>query len=379
MNILILNSSENCFATQSIIKAGERHGHKMVVLDPAYFSPLVSNIEAGYDRVYDLLPKSPTRITLKEIDAIVPRIGNNLIYKSYVVEHLSENLGIYSVQSASGIRAAANKFHTLQLCSRYGIKTPTTIYAKASNNIEFLIEKAGGIPLIIKYNYGSQGAGVMLMESRKSAVSTIEGLLKNKSDFIVQEYIESRGTDTRAVVMGDKVVVAYQRIARKGDFRSNLSRGGTGELIKLSADDEITCVNASKAIGLEVSGVDLIKDTKGVTYLNEINSNFGFKGQKITGIDIGEHLVRYLENRELTGKTTTAKSPDFYYEKLKTQNKSLWDHLQFFLENRRIKEIYDKTKGREILYKDVSGKKSFRKIKSVYDIYRIVFDTFLIK
>jgi ribosomal protein S6--L-glutamate ligase len=379
MNILILNSSERCFATQSIIAAGEKHCHKMIVLDPVYFSPLISSVEAGYDRVYDLLPKTATRITIREIDAIIPRIGNNLIYNSYVVEHLSENLGIYSIQTASGIRAAANKFHTLQLCSRCGIKTPTTLYAKSVSNIDFLIEKAGGIPLILKYNYGSQGAGVMLMESRKSAISTIEGLLKNRADFVVQQYIESRGKDIRAVVMGDRVVVAYQRTARKGDFRSNISLGGSGELIQLSADDEITCVKASKAIGLEVSGVDLIKDAKGITYLNEINSNFGFKGQKITGVDIGEHLIGYLENREITGKTTQAKSPNFFYEQLRNQNRSLWNNLQFFIENRRMKNLYESTKNKSISYKDVFGKMALRKVKNIYDLYRIVFETFNIK
>jgi ribosomal protein S6--L-glutamate ligase len=379
MNILILNSSERCFATQSIIKAGEKHGHKMIVLDPAYFSPLISNIEAGYDRVYDLLPKAATRITIREIDAIIPRIGNNLIYNSYVVEHLSDNLGIYSIQTASGLRAAANKFHTLQLCSRFGIKTPLTIYVKTISNIDFLIEKANGIPLILKYNYGSQGAGVMLMESRKSAVSTIEGLIKNKADFIIQEYIESRGKDIRAVVMGDRVVVAYQRTAARGDFRSNLSLGGSGELVQLSADDEITCVKASKAIGLEVSGVDLIKDIKGTTYLNEINSNFGFKGQKITGVDIGEYLLRYLENREITGKTAQPKSQNYYYEQVRSQNRSLWDNLKFFIENRRMKELFEKAKDKPINYRDLSGKMIQKKIRNIYDLYRIVFETFTIK
>jgi ribosomal protein S6--L-glutamate ligase len=379
MNILILNSSELCYATQSIFKAGQKRGHKILVLDPAHFSPLISNIEAGYDRVYDLLPKTATRITIREIDAIVPRIGNNLNYNSYVVEHLSENLGIYSIQTASGLRAATNKFHTLQLCSRYGIKTPTTLYVKTVSNIDFIIEKVGGIPLILKYNYGSQGAGVMLMESRKSAISTIEGLIKNKADFIVQEYIESRGKDIRAVVTGDRVVVAYQRTVRKGDFRSNLSLGGSGELIKLSSDDEITCVKASKTIGLEVSGVDLIKDTKGITYLNEINSNFGFKGQKITGVDIGEHLIGYLENRELTGKTAQPKSPNYYYEQLRTQNRSLWNNLQFFIENRRMKELFESTKDKSISYKDILGKTILLKVKNIYDLYRIVFETFNVK
>jgi ribosomal protein S6--L-glutamate ligase len=379
MNILVLNSSENCYATQSIIKAGKKNGHRMLVLDPAFFSPLISNVEAGYDRVYDLLPKNVTRITMHEIDAIIPRIGNNLIFNSYIVDHLSENLGIYSIQTASGIRAAANKFHTLQLCSRHGIKTPITLYVKTASNVDFLVEKAGGIPLIIKYNYGSQGSGVMLMETKKSAISTIEGLIKNKADFIVQQYIESRGKDIRAVVMGDKVVVAYQRTARKGDFRSNLSLGGTGELVQLSMDDQITCVKASKAIGLEVSGVDLIKDIKGITYLNEINSNFGFKGQKITGVDIGEYLIAYLENKELNGKTTPAKAPDMYYEQLRSQNRNLWDHLQFFVENRRFKELYEKSNGKSIRYKDIVGRMTMRKVKNIYDLYRIVFDTFNLK
>jgi ribosomal protein S6--L-glutamate ligase len=351
----------------------------MIVLDPAHFSPLISNIEAGYDRIYDLLPKTATRITIREIDAIVPRIGNNLIYNSYVVEHLSENLGIYSIQTASGLRAAANKFHTLQLCSRYGIKTPTTLYVKTVSNIDFIIEKVGGIPLILKYNYGSQGAGVMLMESRKSAISTIEGLIKNKADFIVQEYIESRGRDIRAVVMGDRVVLAYQRTARKGDFRSNLSLGGSGQLVQLSADDEITCVKASKAIGLEVSGVDLLKDTKGTTYLNEINSNFGFKAEKITGVDIGDRLIGYLENREITEKTAKTKGQNYYYEQLRTQNKSLWNNLQFFIENRRMKELYESANDKSISYKDISGKMILSKVKNIYDLYRIVFETFNVK
>jgi ribosomal protein S6--L-glutamate ligase len=379
MNILVLNSSDKCYATQSILTAGEKHGHKMIVLDPAYFTPLVSNVEKGYDRVYDLLPKAATRITMSEVDAIIPRIGNNLIYNSYILEHLTLNLGIYSIQSAAGLRAASNKFHTLQMVSRHGIKTPITLYVKAANNIDFLIEKVGGLPFILKYNYGSQGAGVMLMETKKSAVSTIEGLLKNKADFILQQYIESKGQDIRAIVMGDLVVAAYRRTAPKGDFRSNLSLGGTGELVNLSMDDQIICVKASKAIDMEVSGVDLIKDTKGTTYLNEINSNFGFKGQKITGINIGEHLIRYIENRKIIGNDAPTKAPDQYYEQLRTENKSLFQQVQFFKENKRINELFEATKGKEIDYRDLTGRPAKRSIKSKFDIYKIMIDTFLIK
>ena len=379
MNLLILNSVPNSYATQSIIKAGRRRGHKMIVLDPGYFSPLISNVEAGYDRLYDLLKKNAYRITIRDIDAVIPRIGQNLSYNSFIVEHLTENLGIYSVQSATGIRAAANKFHTLQICSRHGIKTPITLYVKATNDVDFLIDKAGGIPLIIKYNSGSQGAGVMIMDSRKSAISTIQGLVKNKADFIVQQYIQSRGQDIRAIVIGNQVIAAYKRTAPKGDFRSNLSLGGSGEMVQLPMEDQVTCVRASQAIGLEVAGVDLLKDTSGITYLNEINSNFGLKGQKITGVNVGEYLISHIENREIGGRTVPSKTANDYYNQLKGENRKLWNHLQFFTENRRMKEMYRTTEGKEIDYQDISGKWMKRKIRSVYDLYRIVFDTLTLK
>ena len=379
MNILVLNSNPKCIGTRTIVKAGEARGHKMIVLDPGYFSPLVSNIEAGHDRLYDLLPKTTSRITINQVDCIIPRIANNVIYNSFVLEHLTENLGIYSTQSAAGIRAAGNKFHTLQICSRHGIKTPITVYARSSNNIDFLIEKVSGIPFILKYNSGSQGAGVMLMETRKSAISTIQGLMKNKADFILQQYIESRGQDIRAIVINDRVVASYLRTAPKGDFRSNMSMGGTGKKIKLSAEDQNICIQASKAIGLEFSGVDLIKDTKGVTYLGEINGNPGMKIQKVTGVNIGQQLISFIETREVTGKTAPARSQDHYYTQLKNENRRIWGNLKFFLENRRIQQMFHETKDKEIQYRDHSGKWMLRKIKSIHDLYRIVFDTFIIK
>jgi ribosomal protein S6--L-glutamate ligase len=379
MNILILNAAEQSHPTQSIIKAGEKRGHKMIVHDPANFSPLVSDVESGFDRMYQLMPNGTSRLSICDIDFLIPRISSYLTYNSFIVEHFTENLGIPSIQSAAGLRAASNKFHTIQICSRNGIKTPITVYAKTANDIDFLIEKVKGIPFIIKYNSGSQGAGVMLVESRKTAISTIEGLLKNKADIILQQFIEARGQDIRAVVVGDQVVVAYRRTAPKGDFRSNISLGGTGELVKLSMDDQIICVKASKAIGLEVSGVDLIKDTNGVTYLNEINSNFGFAGEKITGASFGEHIINYIEKRKSSGTdSATPKAPD-YYEQLRAQYKSVSQQLKYFTENERMQQIFDATKGQDIHYKGFNGKPNLRKIRSLNSLYQIVFDTFLIK
>ncbi len=351
----------------------------MIVLDPGYFSPLISNVEAGYDRLYDLLKKNASRITIRDIDAVIPHIGQNLTYNSFIVEHLTENLGIYSVQSAAGIRAAANRFHTLQICSRHGIKTPITLYVKATNDLDFLIDKVGGIPLIIKYNSESQGAGVMIMDSRKSAISTIQGLIKSKADFIVQQFIQARGQNIRAIVIGNQVIAAYKRTAPRGDFRSDLSHVETVEIVKLSIEDQVICIRAAKAMGLEVAGIDIIKDKSGITYLNEINSNFWLKGQEMSGVNIGESLIAYIENRKIDGRTATSTTVSDHYNLMKNENRNLRNRLRFFIENQRMQEICKSTQGKEIDYMDVSGKWMKRKVRNIYDIYRIVFDTLKLK
>ena len=204
----------------------------------------------------------------------------------------------------------------------------------------------------------------------------IEALIKNKTDFILQQYIESKGEDIRVLLIGNQIIASYKRKAPRGDFRSNISGGGSGEAIELSMEDKISAIKASQALELEFSGCDLIKDSKGTTYLTEVNSNPGFAGQKITGINFAEPIIQYIESRELSGKTAPAKTPNQFYDQLKEENRKLWGHVKFFTENRRIQQIYESTKDKEINYRDIAGKWMMRKVKSVYDLYRIVFDTF---
>ena len=144
-------------------------------------------------------------------------------------------------------------------------------------------------------------------------------------------------------------------------------------------EDQIIAIKASQALELEFSGCDLIKDSKGTTYLSEVNSNPGFAGgQRILGINFAEPLIQYIENRELSGKTVPGKTPNQFYDQLKEENRKLWGHVKFFTENRRIRQIYETTKDKEINYRDVSGKWMMRRIKNIYDIYRIIYDTFKI-
>ena len=295
MRIIVLATSENNLASKAIHKAGIKRGHHVEIMDPSQMSLLVSNVPSGYDRLYFSKNGSLNRINIKDVDAIVPRIGQNINYGSFIVEHLSQNLGIYSTQSAEGILNASNKLKTLQILSENGMPTPQSISLNANSNISSLIEKIGGFPVIIKLIHGSGGYGVALLSDRASAISTIQALLKSKTSILLQEYIRSSGKDYRAIVIGNNVVACYQRISQsRSEFRANLQLGGHGTPVKISDAEKNLCVRASKAIGLSVAGVDFLRDKTGKPYLVEINSNFGFKVQGITGVDIADKIIRHV-------------------------------------------------------------------------------------
>lgn len=378
MNIIVLNNSPKNYATRSIVRAGKRRGHNMLVLDPKFFSPFISNIESGYDRIYDMIAGSEKRLIIKNIDAVIPRFGNNIRYNTIILDHLVNNMGIFSVQSADGIRIAANKFQTLQLCSSYGIRVPKTVYTTTLRDVDYLIHKIGKLPLVAKNCYGSSGTGVMILETKKSALSTIQSLIKNKTDFIIQEFIESGGTDIRVIVIGQKVIASYQRKAVRGEFRSNLSIGGEGIPINITPEEEIMCLKAAGALKLHVCGIDIMRGNNGYSYLIEINSNMGFKAQKITKVDIADRIITYAEHNQITKPLDVESFRSVANMVYKNHNQRLQRMAKFFIDNQTINNCYDKSKGKKIKYIDRTGKKKSISIQNRTDIYRIIFDTFKI-
>lgn len=378
MNIIVLNSSPNNYATRSIVKAGRKRGHKMHVLDPVYFSPLISNIESGYDRMYDMIAGVDKRLIIKNIDAVITRMANNIRYNSIILDHLVNNMRIFSTQSPEGIRIAANKFQTLQVCSRYGIRVPKTVYTGTLNDVEFLIRGVGKLPLVVKNNYGSQGTGVMILETKKSALSTIQSLIKNKTDFIIQEFIDSGGTDIRVIVIGSKVVASYQRKAARGEFRSNLSIGGEGIPVPITEEEEVMCIKASNALGLSVCGIDIMRGKNGISYLNEVNANFGFKVQKITNVNVADKIIAFVESGKVNRGLQTDNVDNVTLSVYKARNTKLNRITKSLMENPAIQDNYEKAFNKTISYRDTKGKKQRVKVKNPMDIYRIIFDTFKI-
>lgn len=223
MKIAIISYAENNSATKSIRNAIENKGHEALVLNPNDLAMLISN-RIGYDRLYGKSNKKDLeRIYANDIDSIIPRIGTNILYSSTLIDHLNLNLGIFSTQTGEGLRVASNKLLTLQKCSQQGIPTPLTVYANDPSMIDHYIEMVGGTPIVVKTLNGSKGEGVLLLDSHISAKSTLQALFKQNTSILIQEYLDSKGSDFRGIVVGERVIASYKRQAQKGDFRTNIT------------------------------------------------------------------------------------------------------------------------------------------------------------
>jgi ribosomal protein S6--L-glutamate ligase len=356
MKILILSNSETSRATKSLIEEGKRRGHEILVVHPLQISLKVSDNPKGYDKIYISTKTGLKPMPLSQIDAVIPRLAGNVDAGANIL-HFLISKGVFSTQSPSAIRVACDKFKTLQACSQAGLKVPLTTTVSSASNIDSLIKKVG-VPLVVKTLSGSQGVGVSVHYDVLSAKSTIQTLLKGNTKMILQEYIESRNKDIRAVVVGGKVVAAYQRTAPKGDFRANMSLGGEGASVSLTKEQERFCVQSAQAVGLDVCGVDMLQGKNKETYLVELNSNFGFKIQEVTGIPIALEVYLYIEHAIGRGKT---------------KGISAYNDL---MNNSRIRYLFADTYGKNMTYVDSCGKKINRRINSKIDLYKVMLETF---
>ena len=298
MKIAILSRNKKLYSTQRLIEAARSRGHKAVVVD---FLRCYMNI-ASHNPTIHFHGKE-----LNNIDAVIPRIGSSVSFYGAAVVRQFEMMGILSLTKSVGITRAQDKLHSLQMLSCKGIGLPVTGFANRPDEIEDLIRMVGGAPLVIKLLSGTQGIGVVLAETKQAASSVIEAFMGLKANILVQEYIEeAKGADIRCFVIGNKVVAAMERKAKAGEFRSNLHRGGTSRLIKITPEERSTAVRSAKILGLSVAGVDILRANHGPVVM-EVNSSPGLEGiEKATGKDIAGMIIDFLEKTaELKKKKTT--------------------------------------------------------------------------
>ncbi|EON75575.1 Ribosomal protein S6 glutaminyl transferase [Lunatimonas lonarensis] len=234
---------------------------------------------------------------LDDIDAIIPRIGASVTFYGTAVVRQFELIGAFSAVESQAIVRSRDKLRSLQILSREGLGMPKTAFTNFSKGGEKqLVERVGGAPLVIKLLEGTQGLGVVLAETKKAGQSVIEAFHGLKARIIVQEFIkEAKGADIRAFVVNNKVVGAMKRQGAEGEFRSNLHRGGKATVIKLSKEEKTAALNAAKALGLAIAGVDMLQSSRGPLIL-EVNSSPGLEGiEKATGINIAGKIIEFVE------------------------------------------------------------------------------------
>ncbi|MEO2268097.1 30S ribosomal protein S6--L-glutamate ligase [Pseudoalteromonas pernae] len=297
MKIGILSRNRNLYSTRRLIEAAEQRGHEVQVLDALR---CYMNINSEEPEIHFKGEK------LEEFNAIIPRIGASVTFYGCSVLRQFEMMGVYPVNESVAITRSRDKLRSLQLLSRKGVGMPVTGFASKPDDVKDLLEMVGGAPVVIKLLEGTQGIGVVLAETRKAAESVIEAFMGLKANIMVQEYIkEAGGADIRCFVIGDKVIAAMKRQAQEGEFRSNLHRGGSASLVRITPEERKTAVAAAKAMGLNVAGVDLLRSERGPLVM-EVNSSPGLEGIEVaTGKDIASMIIQFIEKTAKAKRTRT--------------------------------------------------------------------------
>lgn len=297
MKIAILSRNPKLYSTRRMVEAGTELGHEVHVIDPL--------------RCYMTIASQRPTIHYKGeeltgFDALIPRIGASITFYGTAVARQFEMMGVYNINESVAISRSRDKLRSLQLLARKGIGLPVTGFAHSTQYSKDLIGQVGGAPMVIKLLEGTQGIGVVLAETEKAGESVIEAFRGLNANILVQEFIkEADGADIRCLVVGDKVVAAMKRQGKEGEFRSNLHRGGSASIARLTPEERLTAARAAKIMGLNVAGVDLLRSNHGPVVM-EVNSSPGLEGiETATGKDVAGMIIKFIEKQAKPGNTRT--------------------------------------------------------------------------
>ena len=289
LRVAVLSREASNYSTSRLVEVGEARGHTVEVIDTTrcYMAINAMAPEVHYDGK-----------RLPRYDAVIPRIGASVTPYGCAVIRQFETIGTYCVNGSAGILSSRDKLHAHQVLASKKIGMPTTAFAASPKDTSNLMALVGTAPLIVKLLESTQGKGVVLAETKKAAESVIDAFRGLKANFLVQDFVkEAAGEDLRCLVVDGKVVAAMKRTGADGDFRSNLHRGGTAQVVRITKLERETALRAARAFGLGKAGVDLLRSDSGPKVL-EVNSSPGFEGiEKATGKDIVGMIYDMIEAR----------------------------------------------------------------------------------
>jgi ribosomal protein S6--L-glutamate ligase len=289
MHIAILSRNRQLYSTKRLVEAARKRGHEVTIVDPLKCVMDVTSLRPTVHHRGVILPR---------FDAVIPRIGASVTFYALAVLRQFEVMGVYPANESVAIGRSRDKLRSLQLLARAGIGMPVTAFANSPDDTKTLVRLVGGAPLVLKLLQGTQGRGIVLAETNKAAESVIDAFRELHANFLVQQFIrEAGGADIRAFVIGDRVVAAMLRQAKEGEFRSNLHRGGSASVVKLTPGERATAVRAAKTVGLNIAGVDIVRGKDGPLVL-EVNSSPGLEGiENATGKDVAGRIMEFLEKK----------------------------------------------------------------------------------
>lgn len=289
MKVAILSRSPKAYSTRRLKAAALERGHEARVLNTLRFAIDLTGDEP------DLQYRGKT---LSNYDAVLPRIGASITFYGMAVVRQFEQMDVYTPTTAAGIANSRDKLRSIQILSRHDIGIPATTFVRDRKDVLSAIDRVGGAPVVIKLLEGTQGIGVILAPDKKVAEAVIETLQSTKQNVLIQRFIaESRGKDIRALVVGDRVVASMRRSAQGDEFRSNVHRGGTTQVVELDDESKRVAVQAAQIMGLKVAGVDMLESDQGPLVM-EVNSSPGLEGiEGATGLDIAGAIIDYVANQ----------------------------------------------------------------------------------
>ncbi|MCK9490610.1 MAG: 30S ribosomal protein S6--L-glutamate ligase [Sulfurimonas sp.] len=286
MRVYILSRNKNLYSTKRLVEAAQQKGWEVKVIDYLKCSIEIMKGQLHINYLGSQLPIP---------DAIIPRIGaSRTFYGTAMIRHF-EMMDVFSTSGSLAVARSRDKLRSLQILSKQDVDMPKTIFASNKSSAKDVIALSGGAPLILKILEGTQGVGVVLVDSEKAAKSVLDAFYGMDVNLLVQEYIEEAGgADIRVLIVGGEVVGAMKRQGAEGDFRSNLHQGGSATAHKLTRKEKSTALAAAKAMGLGICGVDMIESARGPLVM-EVNSSPGLEGiEKSTNIDIAGKIMDYI-------------------------------------------------------------------------------------
>jgi ribosomal protein S6--L-glutamate ligase len=297
MKIAMLARNPKLYSHQRLLEAAEQRGHEFRILNTLRCTMNITSHRPSI--LYN-------GETLTGFDAVIPRIGASITHYGLAVLRQFEMMGVWPLNESVAVGRSRDKLRSMQIFAKHGLGLPVTAFAHDPKQTDEVLKIVGGAPAVIKLLEGTQGIGVVLGETNNSAKSVIEAFRGLNVNILVQEFIKEAGSsDIRIFVVGGKVVAAMMRTGAEGDFRSNLHRGGSAKMVKITPEERSTALRAAKVMGLNVAGVDILRSNHGPVIM-EVNSSPGLEGiENATGKDVAGQIIEFIEAKAKTGNTKT--------------------------------------------------------------------------